>query len=90
MKKNSFLSGALILSIGALLSKIFSAVYRILLTRILGGEGIGLYQLIFPLYSLCVVLATAGLPIAISKVVARYKDNQKAIIKKCLLFFSII
>ncbi len=90
MKEKSLLSGALILSVGAVLAKIFSAVYRIFLTRILGGEGIGLYQLIFPLYSLCVVLATAGLPMAISKVVARYKNNQKVIVKKCILFVSLV
>ena len=59
MKKNDFMSGALILSIGGVLAKVFSAIYRIGITRILGGEGIGLYQLVFPLYSLCVVLATA-------------------------------
>lgn len=90
MKKDGIFSGALILSVGAVMSKIFSAVYRIFLTRILGGEGIGLYQLIFPLYSLCVVLATAGLPMGISKVVARYKDNKHNVVKKCLLLSIII
>lgn len=90
MKKNNLLSGALILSIGGVLAKIFSAVYRIVLTRILGGEGIGLYQLIFPLYSLCVVLATAGLPMAISKVVSKYRTCQVHILKKCFLFTSVI
>ncbi len=90
MKKNNLLSGALILSVGAILAKVFSAVYRIVLTRILGGEGIGLYQLIFPFYSLCVVLATAGLPMAISKVIARSQGKENSVIKKCLLFTSII
>ena len=52
MKKNNLISGALMLSVGSVLAKVFSAVYRIALTRILGGEGIGLYQLIFPFYSL--------------------------------------
>ncbi len=90
MKRNSLFSGALVLSIGGILAKIFSSVYRIALTRILGGEGIGLYQLIFPFYSLCVVLATSGLPLAISKVVAKSKGGDKSVIKKCLLFTSII
>ena len=75
MKKDNLMKGALVLSVGAILAKIFSAIYRIGLTRILGGEGIGLYQLVFPLYSLCVVLATAGLPMAISKVIAKSKTN---------------
>jgi len=86
MKKNNLISGALMLSVGSVLAKVFSAVYRIALTRILGGEGIGLYQLIFPFYSLCVVFATAGLPMAISKVVLKNPTAQKQVIKKCLMF----
>ncbi len=90
MKKNNLLTGALILSIGGILAKIFSAIYRIGLTRILGGEGIGLYQLVFPFYSLCVVLATAGLPMAISKVIAKNKGSDKIILKKTISFVSAV
>lgn len=90
MKKNNLMSGAIILSVGAVLAKVFSAIYRIGLTRILGGEGIGIYQLIFPLYSLCVVLATAGLPMAISKVIAKHKNCEKVIVKKCMIIVSLI
>ena len=86
MQNKGMLSGALMLSVGGVLAKVFSAVYRIVLTRILGGVGIGLYQLIFPLYSLCVVIATAGIPMAISKVIAKHPDNQASVIKKCLIF----
>ena len=46
MKKNNLMSGALVLSIGGVLAKVFSAIYRIALTRVLGGVGIGIYQLI--------------------------------------------
>lgn len=88
--RNGILSGAIMLSVGGVLAKIFSAIYRIALTRILGGEGIGLYQLVFPLYSLCVVIATAGIPMAISKVIAKHKMGQADIIKKCLLFVCSI
>lgn len=90
MKKNNLFTGALILSIGGVLAKIFSAVYRIALTRILGGEGIGIYQLIFPLYALCVVLATAGLPMAISKVISKHKNCKSQIVKKCFVITSCI
>lgn len=90
MKRNGLMTGALILSIGGVLAKIFSAIYRIVITRILGGVGIGLYQLVFPLYSLCVVVSTAGLPMAISKVVAKNPGKEKSIVKKCLLFTCLI
>lgn len=90
MKRNNIISGTLILSVGSMLAKVFSAVYRIVLTRILGGVGIGIYQLIFPLFSLCVVLSTAGLPMAISKVIAKNKGKEKVVLKKCFMFSAII
>lgn len=90
MKKNSVFGGVLILSIGSVLAKLFSAIYRIALTRILGGEGVGVYQLIFPFYSLCVTLASAGIPMAVSKVVAKQKGNEKIVLKKMLKLIIIV
>ncbi|MDD4832260.1 MAG: oligosaccharide flippase family protein, partial [Clostridia bacterium] len=57
---NSFLAGALIVSIGGLISKLLGAIYRIPLTNLIGSFGMGLYQLIFPPYILIMTLATAG------------------------------
>ena len=68
--KKTFLWGAFILSVGAFLSKILGAIYRIPLTNIIGAEGIGLYQMVFPLYSLLLVASSAGIPTAISRMVA--------------------
>ena len=90
MKKQNVILGALILSAGGVLAKVFSAVYRIGLTRILGGVGIGLYQLVFPFYSLCVVLATAGIPLAVSKLVAKNENCQTSLLKKCFIYTSLI
>ncbi len=46
--------------------KVIGALNWIILSRILGGEGIGLYQMAFPLYLLALNISSAGLPIAIS------------------------
>lgn len=89
MKRNSLVSGAIILTLSAILAKIFSAVYRIMLTRMLGGVGIGLYQLVFPIYSMCIVLSTTGIPLAVSKVVSK-NENSKQIVGFCLKFVAII
>ena len=89
MKTGGIVKGAFILSVGGLLAKLFSAVYRIGLTRILGGVGIGVYQLIFPIYSLFVVLSTAGVPMAVSKIVAKHKGEEKVVIKKCVKYVLI-
>ena len=76
MKKRgeSFISGALILSLGGLFAKILGALYRIPLTNIVGSYGMGLYQLVFPPYILFLTVAQAGVPVALSKLIA--ENNQ--------------
>ncbi len=67
---SSFIRGALLLSIGGLLAKILGALYRIPLTNILGSYGMGLYQLVFPPYILFLTVAQAGVPMALSRIIA--------------------
>lgn len=76
----SFAAGALIIAVGMLVVKIAGAAFKIPLTNILGGVGLGYFNLAYNLYNPLYALATAGLPIAISRMVAkemaekRYKD----------------
>lgn len=70
MSKNTFLEGALILTFAGVLVKIIGSVNRILLSRLLGGEGIGLYQMAYPIYLLALSISSAGIPVAISIIVA--------------------
>jgi stage V sporulation protein B len=70
MKKQSFIKGAFILVSASLITRVMGFVYKIALTRLIGAEGIGLFQMIFPLVGLVLTIVTAGLPVAISKVVA--------------------
>ena len=44
--KQNFLKGAIIISVGGIAAKILGAFYRIPLTNILGGEGMGIYQMV--------------------------------------------
>ncbi|MBQ4272617.1 MAG: oligosaccharide flippase family protein [Clostridia bacterium] len=76
MKKSneSFIKGALILSLGGLFAKILGALYRIPLTNIVGSYGMGLYQLVFPPYILFLTVAQCGVPVALSKLIA--EKNQ--------------
>ncbi|MGN0761651.1 MAG: oligosaccharide flippase family protein [Christensenellales bacterium] len=70
MRSTSFAKGALILAVGGVIAKILGAVYRIPLTNILGAEGIGKYQLVFPLFALLLALSCNALPVAVSRMVA--------------------
>lgn len=95
MNGNKFLKGTLILIIFNLIGKIIGAVYRIPLASIVGGEGIGQYQLTFPLYSLILTIATSGIPVAISKMVAEFNckhnfSNSKKLLKISLLILTIV
>ena len=49
MRKNSFIQGALILTVAGIIVKFIGAFSRIYLSRLLGGEGIGLYQMAYPM-----------------------------------------
>lgn len=69
-KVSKIFKGAGMLAFCSLVAKMIGALYRIPLTNIVGAEGIGLYQMVFPLYTVLLTVSSGGLPIAISKVVA--------------------
>ena len=90
LKENKFARGALILLVGGLICKLIGAIYRIPLSNILGAEGIGIYQLVFPIFSLFLILASGGSATALSKLVASCRakgENKRA---RRFLFQSII
>lgn len=70
MSKNTFLKGAIILTCAGVIVKIIGSANRIVLSRLLGGEGIGLYQMAYPIYQLALSVSSAGIPVAISILVA--------------------
>ena len=74
--KDKFLRGALILTVAGLLVKVLGSVNRILLSRLLGGEGIGIYQIAYPIYLFIISVSAAGVPIAISILVAKKVAKQ--------------
>ena len=69
-RTQSFIKGAMILTVAGIIIKIIGAVNKIYISRMLGGEGIGLYQMAALLYATMTSLATAGIPTAISILVA--------------------
>ncbi|MGE5701356.1 MAG: putative polysaccharide biosynthesis protein [Clostridia bacterium] len=67
---NHFVRGAAILGIAGLVSKLLGALYRIPYQNITGDIGLYVYMQVYPLYTTLLILATAGFPIAISKIVS--------------------
>ncbi|MGI5849488.1 MAG: putative polysaccharide biosynthesis protein [Christensenellales bacterium] len=68
--QKSFVKGAAILGGAGLIVKIIGAIFRIPLTNIIGADGMANYQVAYPIYAALVVISTAGLPAAISKMVS--------------------
>lgn len=66
----TLLKGTAILATAALVSKVLGVIYRIPYQNITGNVGLYVYQQVYPLYSILLILATAGFPLAISKLVA--------------------
>lgn len=84
MKKNIFLKSVILLMIGGLITKIISMLIKIVLARLIGPEGMGIYMLVSPTFTLLIALAQLGFPVAISKLVAEEKGNNKNLV------FSVI
>jgi PST family polysaccharide transporter len=93
-KTKLFLQGTAILAAAALISKLLGVIYRIPYQNITGNMGFYVYQQVYPLYSLLLILATAGFPIAVSKLVAERlalgdRDGAKRVFKISVLTLSI-
>ncbi len=69
-KSRPILQGALILTLTGIASRIIGFFYRIFLSHTIGAEGMGIYQMIFPIYTLCFTLCAAGLQTALSRTIA--------------------
>ena len=91
--KNSLVAGTLLLTLAGSLSRVIGFFYRIFLSRTIGAEGIGIYQLIFPLLALCISLTSSGIQTAVSKFTAeKYGSGRTGEAFLCLyagFFLSI-
>lgn len=70
MTRQRLYKGTIILALAGFFTKLIGAVYRIPLARLLGAEGMGLYQMAYPVYTMLLALSAAGIPVAISILVA--------------------
>ncbi|SET69133.1 stage V sporulation protein B [Natronincola peptidivorans] len=87
MKKSSFLFGTLLLALVNIVVRSLGFIYKIILSRLIGATAIGLYQMVFPFLMVVITIPTAGIPIAVSKLVAEQKSvgNKNGIYKVLML-----
>ncbi|WP_102026911.1 stage V sporulation protein B [Salirhabdus sp. Marseille-P4669] len=91
MAKQTFIQGTLILIIAGLITRFLGFINRIVVARIMGEEGVGLYMMALPTLFLVITLTHFGLPVAISKRVAEADaQGDRLKIKRILIIaFSI-
>lgn len=93
MGKKALITGTIILTLTSLATKVLGFIFRIYMSNIMGAEGVGLYQLIFPIYMLIWATSSAGISLAVSKKVAehtahgRHADGLRTL--KCALLLSV-
>lgn len=70
MSKKSLIAGTLVLTGASLITRLLGFGFRIYQSNVMGAEGMGLYQLLFPIYMLLWAASSAGIALAIAKMIA--------------------
>lgn len=94
MKKQSLIKASLILGIAGIVARFFGLFFRWPLIMLIGDEGVGYYQMSYPLYMFFVAMAS-GVPVAISKMISEKKakgdiEGIFVIVKESTLLMMIL
>lgn len=75
----SIIGGMTVLGITGIICKLVGVLFSIPLTWIIGTNGLGVFQAVFPTYNLLLTMSSAGLPVAVSRMVSHYlaKDDPR-------------
>ncbi|MDA1478213.1 putative polysaccharide biosynthesis protein [Bacillus changyiensis] len=88
-QKRQLWQGAFVLSLAGIFSKVLSAGYRVPFQNIVGDVGFYIYQQVYPLLGISVVLVTVGFPVTISKIMNDYEvENRAKILRISMMFLS--
>lgn len=90
MKNDSIARGIAIIALANVATRIIGLLFRIVLVSLAGPGAIGLFQMIFPIYFVVLVLATGGIPTVVAKLVAQYSALRQSstaamVVRKALI-----
>ena len=93
--RQSFLGGTATLAAAVIIVKILGALYKIPLTNVLDGDGMGYFTTAYNIYNLLLTISTAGLPVALSKMIAEANtlgrhNEKRRIFRVALATFLIL
>lgn len=89
MNKQSFIKGTIILLAAGIINRLLGFIPRIALPRIIGPEGVGIYQLGYPFFIVLVTIITGGIPLAIAKMVAEAEGSGNSDYSRRILRTSL-
>lgn len=75
MNKRTFLKTATIVTVFSVCERGLGFLYRIILSRTIGAEGVGLYQLALSVFAVFATLVSSGIPITLSRLIPKYKTS---------------
>lgn len=75
-RQRTLVGGISVLGIAGLICKIVGVLYRIPLVNNIGSMGVAVYQQVFPSYNLLLTISSAGIPVAVSRMVAHHLNTQ--------------
>ncbi|MBQ9264761.1 MAG: polysaccharide biosynthesis protein, partial [Clostridia bacterium] len=75
-KQKTLVGGVSILGVAGIICKVVGVLYRIPLAHLIGPGGMGLYHKVYPAYNLLLTISSAGIPVAISRMVAHYVTRE--------------
>lgn len=80
-KKRAFLTGTLLLTGTGFICRVLGFFYRIFLSRTIGAEGLGLYNMVHPVYGICVAMCAGSIQTALSQYIASHMSRGKLIFR---------
>ena len=84
-KKRAFLTGTLLLTGTGFLCRILGFFYRIFMSRTIGAEGLGIYNMVHPVFGICFALCAGSIQTALSQYVAANQKKGRAVFRTGLL-----
>ena len=84
MLKEKIIQSTIILMIGGFITKIFGMFIRIVMTRLIGIEGMSIYMLIYPTFALFMTLSQLSFPTSISKLVSENRHNNLRLVSSTI------
>ena len=80
-KKRAFLTGTLLLTAAGFLCRLLGFFYRIFLSRTIGAEGLGIYNMVHPVYGICFALCGGSIQTALSQYIAAHESQGRKVFR---------